>query len=224
MDSWRSGGYNPTMSFAAPRPAASLPRRAEPSLDDVDQRVFLHNVPWAQYEDLLAVRGDRSVPRLTYLDGTLELMSPAIDHEGLKTRFARLLEAWSEEIGIDLDGFGSWTLRKEGKKGGLEPDECYVVRPAPGLRPERPDIALEVIWTSGGLDKLEIYRRLEVREVWIWEDEALAFYVLEGDAYVRRERSALLPELDPKLLLGFMNAELSQAEAVRGLRRAMRGR
>lgn len=25
---------------------------------------------------------------------------------------------------------------------------------------DRPDIAVEVIWTSGGLDKLEIYRKL----------------------------------------------------------------
>jgi hypothetical protein len=26
-----------------------------------------------------------------------------------------------------------------------------------------------VIWTSGGIDKLEVYRRLRVREVWIWK-------------------------------------------------------
>ncbi len=39
-----------------------------------DQRVLM-GLNWAAYEMLDASRGDRSVPRITYLDGVAELMS-----------------------------------------------------------------------------------------------------------------------------------------------------
>jgi len=46
--------------------------------------------------------------RLTYLEGTLEIMSPSEDHETLKKLVARLLEAWADETGTDLHGYGRW--------------------------------------------------------------------------------------------------------------------
>lgn len=55
---------------------------APPDPDLVDHWVLLHGVPWAEYERLLAVRGKNAVPRLTSLDGELELRSPSIHHEG----------------------------------------------------------------------------------------------------------------------------------------------
>ena len=68
-------------------PPAPLPGQADPDL--VDHRVRLHGVPWRAYERLLAVRGAASVPRLTDLDGELELLSPCIHHEAWKAgRFA----------------------------------------------------------------------------------------------------------------------------------------
>jgi hypothetical protein len=33
------------------------------------------------------------------------------------------------------------------------------------MPPQVPDIAIEVVWTSGGIDKLEVYRGLDVPEV-----------------------------------------------------------
>ena len=63
---------------------------------------------------------------------------------------AALIEAFAEEKDLVLDGVGSWTIKEEAKKRGLEPDECYVLgeRQKP---PTIPDIAIEVVWTSGGL-------------------------------------------------------------------------
>ncbi|WP_295436389.1 Uma2 family endonuclease [uncultured Thiodictyon sp.] len=186
----------------------------------LDQRVQLHGIRWQEYEALLAMRGENSGTRVTYLDGEVELMTPSIDHEDLRTRLGRLLFAYAEATGIELEGFGSWTLRKETQGRGIEADECFVVGPIT-RPPEIPDLACEVIWTSGGIDKLEVYRGLGVPEVWFWKDGALRIYCLEGEAYIRTARSRLLPDLDPDLIVRCM-AYPSQTQAVRGLRAALR--
>lgn len=188
---------------------------------DIDQRVRLHGVSWQAYEALLAWRGESSAVRMAYLEGELELMTPSRTHESLKKRLARLVEAWAEEKGVELDGAGSWTLRNELAERGAEPDECYVLGNIE--KADTPDIAIEVIWTHGGIDKLEIYRKLGVREVWLYADGVLKFHVLRGRRYVVASRSALLPKLDPALIASFMD-EGTQSEAVRGLRRALKRR
>lgn len=190
----------------------------------VDQRVILHGVPWWQYEALLAMRGERSAPRITYLRGELELMSPSYDHEEVKTRLARLVEAWAEEAGVPLTGLGSWTLRHADAARGAEPDECYALGAfgRRGPRPTAPDLVIEVIWTHGGLDRLEVYRGLGVNEVWIWEDGAIRVQVLQGDQWNTLPQSRLLPGID----LGFITELLeedTQLDALRRLRERARG-
>jgi hypothetical protein len=39
---------------------------------DGDQCVELHHIDWNGYSTLLRLRGERSSPRMIYLDGTLE--------------------------------------------------------------------------------------------------------------------------------------------------------
>jgi Uma2 family endonuclease len=191
-----------------------------PAPEHVDQRVTLHRLGWQDYERLLDMRGENGGTRITYSDGELELMTPSIDHESYKKRLARLLEAYAEERDIDLEGYGSWTLKQQPKQTGLEPDECYVIgqtEPPPMV----PDIAIEVIWTSGGIDKLDLYRRLEVPEAWFWEHGQLQFFILETEGYEQCPGSKLLPGLDPQLLGRFMHG-MSQSQAVRAYRRALR--
>jgi len=185
-----------------------------------DQRVCLHDIAWEDYEALLAIRGERAGLRITFLKGELELMSPSVTHEGYKTLLGRLLEAWAEERGVELEGFGSWTVKSQAVERGAEPDECYLIGPLAG-KPEVPDIAIEVVWTAGGIDKLEVYRGLRVPEVWVWKDGALRFFALEGDGYLACPRSRLLPGLDPALIARCMG-EASQTQAVRVLRSALR--
>ncbi|HEY8077178.1 MAG TPA: Uma2 family endonuclease [Labilithrix sp.] len=196
--------------------AAPLPR-------GIDQRVHLVGLTWRDYEAILAMRGESSAVRIAYLRGTIEITSPSSEHEEDKKRFARLVEAWSEEAGIDLDGIGSLTIKKKLVERGVEPDECYIVLARHKTRPKMPDFAIEVVRTSGGIDKLEIYRLLGVREVWFWENGALGFHVLRGKHYVRTTKSTLLPSFDPALVTRFMRGG-TQPEAVRGLRRALRKR
>src|SRR6266849_1477123 len=186
----------------------------------LDQRVTLQDVTWADFEMILAIRGDKGGVRMTYLDGVLELMSPSIDHEGIKKVIARLLEIYALEMDISLNGFGSWTLKRAVRARALEPDECYSVGVGP---PARPDLAIEVIWTSGGIDKLEVYRGLGIGEVWMWRDGVIEIHVLVADQYERRERSSVFPDLDLTELASFIEPE-DQTGAVRRYRDLLRSR
>ena len=88
-------------------------------------------------------------------------------------------------------------------------------------RKELPDLALEVMWTRGGLKKLDIYRGLGVREVWMIDKRhEIVVHALRGDHYVRLARSELLPDLDLVWLASFLGAP-SQSQAVRALRAAL---
>jgi Uma2 family endonuclease len=189
----------------------------------MDHFVYLR-VDWQGYQQLLALRGESSVPRITYLEGVVELMSPSRYHEIDKTRFARLLEAWSEMAGVPLEGYGSWTLEDEQADRGAEADECYTVRRVAQSGDDRPDIAIEVVWTSGGIDKLEVYRKLGVREVWFYRRGTLRFFALRREAgdevYREIACSELLPQLPIGVLLACMQ-EPDQTSAVRALRAAL---
>jgi Uma2 family endonuclease len=185
-----------------------------------DQRVIMYGVAWSGFEAQLALRGDRAGPRIAYLDGALELMSPSRDHERIKSYIGRLIEAYALERGIDLSPYGSWTLRSAPKSSGLEPDECYVI--GPDQRAERPDLAIEVEWTSGGVDKLEIYRRLGVEEVWRWSDGTLSVHRLRDGVYELVDHSAKLPGIDLRLLASYLDHPTAM-QAVRAFRAALQG-
>jgi Uma2 family endonuclease len=196
-------------------------RATEPDPRLVEHRVVLHNVPWEVYEALDRGRRDKAVPRLTYLDGELEVAVPSTFHETWKTLLARLVEAHGEERGVRLNGVGSWTIKKELEKAGLEPDECYVIGKSPHDC-ERPDFAIEDVWTSGSLSKLEVYRRLRVPEVWFFDGDALRFYALRKERYIECARSRYLPDLDPVVLARFV-LEDDQTGAVMAYRTLLRG-
>ncbi|HET9768007.1 MAG TPA: Uma2 family endonuclease [Thermoanaerobaculia bacterium] len=164
------------------------------------------------------MRGDRSSPRMAYLQGALEIMSPSKEHERIKSYIGRLVEAYALAIGLDLSPYGGWTLRNAPAEAGVEPDECYILgsdqdKPAP-------DLAIEVVWTSGGIDKLEIYRRLGIGEVWFWKDDAIRVYRLVGGRFEEAERSGLFPDLDLALLTRLLGYP-TLLQAVRALREAL---
>lgn len=183
-----------------------------------DQRIVTYRVPWVNFEAQLAMRGDNPVPRMAFLDGALELMSPSRDHERIKSYIGCLIEAYALERDIDLSPYGSWTLKQEPKQAGLEPDECYLVGDQDR---DTPDLAIEVVWTSGGIDKLEIYRRLRVSEVWRWKDSRIEVRVLQGQRYETSEQSSLFPDLDVDQLNSFLEHPTA-LQAVKAFRAALR--
>lgn len=187
-----------------------------------DHFVILRGATWADYQRVQALRGEKAVPRITYLEGTLQLMTPSMDHESIKSMIGRLVEVWCLEHGVDFSPVGSWTIEDPSVARGAEPDECYVFGPVSGAT--RPDLAIEVVWTSGGIDKLRVYAELGVREVWYWRRSVITPYVLRAGGYVAVERSECLAALDLGLLATFVARRDGSASAtMRAYRDTLRG-
>ncbi|MGF1523343.1 MAG: Uma2 family endonuclease [Leptolyngbyaceae cyanobacterium] len=152
----------------------------------------LANVTWTMLETLdvdLAGTG----ARLVYLDGFLEIMSPLSDeHEEPKKLVAQLLETYMRRKQIRFYAKGSTTIGLKELGARKEPDESYCI----GQRQPTPNLAIEITVTSGGVDVLEIYRRIGIQEVWFWEDGVISIYALHPNGYELIHNSELLPELD----------------------------
>lgn len=185
-----------------------------------DHRVFLPHATWADFERVLTMRGDGSAPRIAYDRGTIEIMSPSSHYERIKSLISRLVEVYCQEREIDFTALGSWTLKEAPKEAGLEPDECYIFGTDTSL--ERPHLAIEVMWTAGGIDKLDVYRRLGVAEVWIWQRARLTPYGWRGDQYRPLASSDVLPGLDLALLARFLDGYETTSAAMRAYRAALR--
>lgn len=186
-----------------------------------DPIVLLSDATWADYQRLLELRGERRSPRLAYLEGVLELRSPSKEHELLKSWIGRLVEVWCLEQGVEFAAYGSWTLESKQADRGVEPDECYVFGRVSA--PERPDLAIEVVWTAGGLDKRDIYRKLGVPELWTWRRGGFTICVLRGDTYLEVPNSAVLPGINLEELAGFLDRPTT-SQAIREYRAALQAR
>lgn len=164
----------------------------EPLLED---HLVLLGISWSQLEALDTVLAEVPGVRLFYLDGLLEIMTLSLEHEETNGTLRSLIEAYMREKSIRFYIRGSATLGSEETQGRKEPDESYNLE----TKKPNPDLVIEVILTSGGLDKLEFYKRIGVREVWFWEDGLITIYHLMGE-YEKVSHSLLLPDLNIDLL------------------------
>jgi Uma2 family endonuclease len=191
-------------------------------VETADHRVLMHGISWEHYELLLEMRGERPQPRMSYLDGELELMTTSEDHERITNWIARLAEVYMEDRGMAFGAYGHYTMKQRAALAGAEADQCYRVgRDQTKGRP--PDLAIEVVWTRGGLDKLEIYRRLKVREVWFWDSDEISVHGLDGRAYVAARASAVIPGVDLEHLATFIE-EPVMSDAMQKYRAALQSR
>ena len=187
-----------------------MPLLNQTELSQPQEKLTLYGVTWEEYDTLVTLFMDRFPGlRMTFLEGTLEIMGTSSEHERLKKIIARLLEMYAVEKRVIFNGYGNTTFRKEAVKRGLEPDECYCL----GKLKEVPDMAIEIALTSGGIDKLSVYQGLGVIEVWFWKDNRFILYRLKQGEYREIERSEFLPDLDFNLLSQFVNYD-NQTEAV----------
>ena len=199
-----------------------------------ESRVVIRHLTWETYEAILRDRGDDG-PRMAYDRGTLEVMSPSPRHETLKTVLARLIEAFSEERGIDIRSTGSTTFKLQLKERGLEPDESYYVQNEAKVRGKDeldlavdppPDLAIEIDLRRSNLRKLGIYGTLEIPEVWSHDGQRVVVHLLglSGD-YQTSERSAAFPGLAISELPRFLSriGRESETGIVRAFREWVRG-
>ena len=185
--------------------------------------LILHEVSWDDYEALLQAVGEAPGLRLTYDEGTLQIMTLSPKHESYSSLLQRLVDRLSARLRIEILFFGSSTMKRKGPKKGTEPDACFYVQSAAAIGAKididfntdpPPDIAVEIDIHHDSLGKLSLYAALGVPEIWRYDGKALTMHRLEGDQYVPALASAALPVLDAQTLTRFLGlaGEKSQHE------------
>ncbi len=148
---------------------------------------------WARFK--LIQQGCAESPgiRVSYFDGTIEIVMPSRSHEVFSGAFHLLLSLYLAHLDIECLATGSADQEVEGT-AAAQPDQSYCID---GIKPI-PDLSIEVVFSSGGINKVARYRAIGVPEVWFWEDGVLALYHLRPRGYEQIERSELtgLKDLD----------------------------
>lgn len=191
-----------------------------PSNAPVEEKlVTLYGISWEQFKAIEAQLQDNRQVRLTYLSGVMEIMSPIGDeHEYVKSTLGMLLDAYMREKGIRFYKLGGFTLETTGSGSGT-PDESYSI----GSRKALPDIVIEVIFTSGTINRKDLYKPLQIPEIWFWKSNQLRIFHWEDSEYQEVSRSTFLPALDKALLLQYLghpdqyNAVNEFVEVIRNL-------
>lgn len=181
------------------------------------QARVVHNLTWEQLEEIDRSLEDFPGVRLAYLDGTLEIMPISPEHEDFKSTIARLLETYLDEADIRFYRRGGPSYGNQELGARNEPDESYNL----DSRKPFPDLVIEVVISSGGVNKLEGYRRMGVNEVWFWEDGILQINHLREAGYEQTDRSELLPGLPLDLFRRYITYH-DQYDAVREFRQTLR--
>jgi Uma2 family endonuclease len=186
--------------------------------------LVLHDISWETYEQLLAIFAERSTPRMTYYQGTLELMVPLPEHERYSWTLGRLIAALSEELGLEIIGLKSSTWRSQPQKAGKEADECFYIQNEAVMREKLeidlttdppPDLAVEMDLTSSYLNKMRIYAQLKVPEVWRFKKGKLTINILTDTGYVESETSLAFGSFPVQELAQFMQLGLDKGENAR---------
>ena len=200
------------------------------------QRFILENVSWGRYTRLLRALEDRHL-RMTYDRGVLEIMTLSFEHESTSRFLGRLVVVLTEEFDLALAPGGSTTMRRKRKMKGLEPDDCYWIAHEPAVRGKKvidlrtdppPDLTIEVDVTRSSLNRMAIYAKLRVPEVWRHNDEGLTFNVLNAAGeYGSAAASTMFPlPIAPADLMPFtqMRGQLDDNAIIKQFRAWLRGK
>ncbi|HET6879792.1 MAG TPA: Uma2 family endonuclease [Pirellulales bacterium] len=186
-----------------------------------EDRLVLSGISWDTYEVLRENEENWHI-RMTYDEGTLELMSPSTDHGAIKRLVGQMIEALTEELCVPRRSLSGSTWKRPEQAKGLEADECYYILNHHRVRKRRkvdltvdppPDLAVEVEVSRSSLQRMRIYAALGVLEVWRWRRGGLTAWSLDGNEYIEREFSLNLPMLRVKDLEPFLDFELAADES-----------
>lgn len=168
-------------------PAVLTPTEKVARLDSL----IMRGVSWTTYQGLLSDYCDQAIPRLLYDDGLLVIdMALSFEHEGANDSLRELAYALADELKDNAKCYGSATLNSELARKGVEPDASFyfddkataiagVKKLDLAIHPA-PDLVIEVDVTHPAVAKFPLYAALGISEIWHWEDEHAAVYVLEG--------------------------------------------
>jgi Uma2 family endonuclease len=209
--------------------ATTIDLKKTPSQIYEVNRVLLNNISWETYEALVNELEEQSGTKLTYDRGLLEIMTPLIPHESNKKLLGRLIEDFTAELNIEIRSLGSLTCKRQDLAEGLEPDQCYYIENESIVRGKDaidltqdppPDLAIEIDITSSSINRMNLYAKLGVPEVWRYDGNALKIYRLEREIYQEKACSPTFPQLTPTEVLRFL--ELSKTMGETSLIRSFR--
>jgi len=168
------------------------------------ERLRLRAIDWRTFEDILAELGESRSSRLTYQADILEIERPTPEHEVDKELISDIVKIILDELELDCECFGSTTFKRPDTRSGLEPDQCFYIQNHAAMRGKRrldldrdppPDLAIEIDVTSK--TRLDAYENIGVRELWIYDRDRLAIYVLfpQDSRYLEQPQSPTFPNL-----------------------------
>jgi Uma2 family endonuclease len=170
-------------------------------------------VSWETYERLLADDEERRIPRMTYDQGVLELVTPSTPHEEDALVFAHLVFIVAANLDIPIRSVGSTTFRRKDLERGFEPDASFYIQNEEKIRGKRqidltvdppPDIILEMEMSRSALDKLPLFASMGILEVWRCDGQRVTILLLEQDDYREASSSQSLPVLTSEVLTRFL--------------------
>lgn len=196
-----------------------------------ETRMVIENVLWETYEALAEQRRG-SVPRMTYDNGVLELMSPRRQHENIGRLVGRMIETYSEVKGIEIQSVASTTFKLKSLQKGFEADESYYVTHAELIRPKEevnlktdppPDLVVEVEITSSAIEKLKLFAAMQIPEVWRHDGQKLEMFRLINGDYQAIVSSRELPGLAIDCIETFLNRrfEVGETALIREFRQSI---
>jgi Uma2 family endonuclease len=196
--------------------------------------VLVPNCDWQTYD---AVLRDPAIwhLRVTYDRGTLEIQSRSFAHERGHRTLRFVIDELAVAFHVPMVAAGMTTLRRKDLLCGLEPDASYYTRnlqerlqrvrektePRDLALVQPPDLAIEVDDETSTLDRVGIYARLGVPEVWHRAGNRLWVCRLQPDGtYQRSTVSPTFPHipLDEAMSILIRNHQVSDPSLIRSLR------
>lgn len=178
-----------------------------------EQRFIQTGVSWESFKAIQRGFADSPGVRLFYYKGELEILSTSPEHEIVKGNIGYLIEDYMLNQGLEFVATGSFSQEREAV-ASAQADESYCF----GARKPIPDLAIEVVITSGGPSKLKRYQALGVQEVWFWENGEISIYQLTSTDYQQVSESQFIKSINLARLAECAAIE-SRPQAVREFRR-----
>ena len=196
-----------------------------------ETRTVMENIRWETFVELADQRRG-SVPRMTFDEGVLELMSPRRQHENIGSLIGRFVETYTEVLGIEVQSVASTTFKRKDLQKAFEADESYYIEHAELIRPKEeidltidppPDLVIEVEITSSAIRKLKLFAAMGVPEVWRHDGERLQMVCLLSGQYQPISSSQALPGLTAETIDAILEKRFESGETalVREFRRSL---
>lgn len=148
--------------------------------------------------------------RVSYFNGEITIVSPGRNHERIAEVINRLIIAYCEKYDILDFPFRQTRLTISGQ-AGKEPDLAYAFN----SDKERPDLVVEVIFSSGDNEILKSsYQNMGIPELWLWKNNKITFHYLEQDSYITIKSSRILNAINSESFVEYVNRGITESPYV----------